>query len=112
MIAPQAIATLCLISTGNLSSSNANVIGREGAINWRNLLLQTGMVLQRHSRRVFCRVDKGTGRGEQSDSRSTDDSGRSRGQATGPTKHLRPADVGRGETKHVVISFLADGLGA
>jgi phosphate-selective porin OprO and OprP len=31
-----------LISTGNLSSSSANVIGGEGAINWRNLLLQGG----------------------------------------------------------------------
>jgi len=31
-----------LISTGNLSSSNANVYGGEAAINWRNLLLQGG----------------------------------------------------------------------
>src|SRR5215472_1661501 len=31
-----------LITTGNLSSSNANVYGGEGAINWRNLLLQGG----------------------------------------------------------------------
>ena len=31
-----------LISTGNLSSSNASVIGGEAAINWRNLLLQGG----------------------------------------------------------------------
>src|SRR5271165_6512340 len=31
-----------LISTGNLSSSTANVYGGEGAINWRNLLLQGG----------------------------------------------------------------------
>jgi phosphate-selective porin OprO/OprP len=31
-----------LISTGSLSSSNANVYGGEGAINWRNLLLQGG----------------------------------------------------------------------
>ena len=31
-----------LITTGSLSSSNANVYGGEGAINWRNLLLQGG----------------------------------------------------------------------
>ncbi|MGC2203996.1 MAG: porin, partial [Stellaceae bacterium] len=31
-----------LISTGNLSSSSASVIGGEAAINWRNLLLQGG----------------------------------------------------------------------
>jgi len=31
-----------LISTGNLSSSSANVYGGEAAINWRNLLLQGG----------------------------------------------------------------------
>ena len=31
-----------LISTGNLSSSNANVYGGEAAINWRNLLVQGG----------------------------------------------------------------------
>jgi phosphate-selective porin OprO and OprP len=31
-----------LISTGNLSSSNASVIGGEAAINWRNILLQGG----------------------------------------------------------------------
>ena len=31
-----------LISTGNLSSSNANVYGAEAAINWRNLLVQGG----------------------------------------------------------------------
>ena len=31
-----------LISTGNLSSSNASVYGGEAAINWRNLLLQGG----------------------------------------------------------------------
>ena len=72
----------------------------------------TGMVLQRHWRRVFCRAGKGTGRGEQSDSRSANDFGRSRGPAAGPTKHLRLADFGLGETKHLMISFLADGLGA
>ena len=31
-----------LVSTGNLPSTNAGVIGGEGAINWRNLLLQGG----------------------------------------------------------------------
>jgi phosphate-selective porin OprO/OprP len=31
-----------LISTGNLSSSNANVYGGEAAINWRNILVQGG----------------------------------------------------------------------
>src|SRR5271165_3069452 len=42
----------------------------------------TGMVLLRHSRRVFCRIGRGLGEGEQGDSRSPDGYGRSPGQTT------------------------------
>src|SRR5712691_5690909 len=72
----------------------------------------TGMVLQRHPRRVFCRVGKGVGRGEQSDSRSADDYGRRRrpsAESSGWIMPLPLSDVGRSERKHVAITFPAEG---
>ena len=71
----------------------------------------TGMVLPRYSRRVFCRIGRGVGEGEQSDGRSADDDGRSRGPTAEPMP-LRLSDVGRGERKHLVISFPSEGPGA
>jgi hypothetical protein len=81
------------------------------------------MLLLRHSRRVFCGVGKGVGSGEQSDSRSADDFDRSSRPTAEPSGSIMPPDlgvgdlsvvgdlsgVGRGQRKHVVISFPVEG---
>src|ERR1700730_6680942 len=70
----------------------------------------TGIMLLRNTRRAFCRVRKGVGGGEQSDSRRADDHGRRRRPTFASTCCIMPvrlSDVGRGERKHVVISFPA-----
>jgi hypothetical protein len=65
------------------------------------------MLLLRRSRRVFCRIGRGVGEGEQSDSCGADDYSRSRGPTTESSGWTMPeglGDVGRGERKHVTIS--------
>ena len=72
----------------------------------------TGIMLLSNTRRAFCRVRKGVGGGEQSDSRRADDYGRRRRLTLVSSACIMPvrlSDVGRAERKHVVISFPAVG---
>src|SRR6266446_2246055 len=69
----------------------------------------TGMVHPLHSTRVLCRTGKDVGRCKQSDSRSAEDF--DRGPATGSIVPVCLDNVGRGGTKHILVSFLADGQG-
>jgi hypothetical protein len=76
---------------------------------------RAGVLLARHSRRIFCSTGSDGSDGEHSNSGNGGDHWSGLGPTARPSGRvvrLRPADVGCDRMKHVTISFTGDGPSA